>query len=155
MAVLLIYKLLLGLWSFQMVTGPLFQIKLHLPSSVLLSGFHTLWNQLSKTVPGKFHGTQAGIVNANVYKTKPIFTALRHSKFSYCSTVMNFKYHGSIKMAAVLQVTFSNAFSSMKISSVWLKFHQNFYKRVNQKKGSINSDVGMVLNSWLPEPMLV
>ena len=45
-----------GLQSFQTFIGPLFQIKLHKQSTVLLSGFQEeLWNPLSKAVPGKFH----------------------------------------------------------------------------------------------------
>ena len=36
-----IYKLLLSFASFQMFTGPLFEIKLHLLSTVLLSGFQS------------------------------------------------------------------------------------------------------------------
>ena len=47
----------LALRSFQMFIGPLFQIKLHLLSTVLLSGFNT-----------------------TVYNTKPIFTGLAHGK---------------------------------------------------------------------------
>ena len=51
-------KLFLSLWSFQMFTGALFQIKLHLLSTILLSGFQSsLRNPLSKTVPGEFHGS--------------------------------------------------------------------------------------------------
>ena len=45
-----------------MFTGPLFEIKLHLLSTVLLSGFHSspeLSNPLSRAVhvPGEFHGS--------------------------------------------------------------------------------------------------
>ena len=47
-----------ALWSFQMFTGPLFKIKIHLLSIVLLSFTpHELWNPLIKAVPGKFHGS--------------------------------------------------------------------------------------------------
>ena len=47
-----------ALRSFQLLTGPLFQIKLHV-LSILTQGFQSsrdLWNPLSKAVPGKFHG---------------------------------------------------------------------------------------------------
>ena len=47
-----------ALRSFQMFTGPKFQVKLHLLSTVLLSGFqssHEFWNSLSKALPGKFY----------------------------------------------------------------------------------------------------
>ena len=47
-----------ALRSSHMFAGPLFQIKLHLLSAVLLVGlqrYRKLWNPLSKTVPGKFH----------------------------------------------------------------------------------------------------
>ena len=42
-----------------MFTGPLFEIKLYLWSTVLHSGFQSslgVWNPLSKAVPGKFDG---------------------------------------------------------------------------------------------------
>ena len=48
-----------ALWSFQMFTGPSFQIKLHLQSSVSLSGFQSSWG--------------ADIVNAAVYKAAKYF----------------------------------------------------------------------------------
>ena len=51
-----------------MFTGPSFQIKLHLISIVLLSGFQSL--------------DLVGIVNATVYKTEPITTDLTHGKLS-------------------------------------------------------------------------
>ena len=38
-----------------------------------------LWNPLSKAVPGKFMHL-AGIINAIVYKTEPIFTGLGYGK---------------------------------------------------------------------------
>ena len=62
-----------ALWSFH---TPLVQIKLHLLSTVLLSGFQSspeLWNPLSKAVLGKFHGS-GGHSKCNCYKTDPIFT---------------------------------------------------------------------------------
>ena len=46
--------------SFEMLTGPLFQIKLHSWYTALLNGFQSfpeVRNPLSKAVPGKFHGS--------------------------------------------------------------------------------------------------
>ena len=87
---------LLYFWDlrqFQMSTNPLFQIKLHLTKYCL-----TKW--ISK-LPGSFeiHRVRqylvnftgpAGIVNATVYKTKPIFTGLGHGKLSKFLTLFIF-----------------------------------------------------------------
>ena len=51
-----------------MFTDPLFQLKLHLTSTVLLSGFEIsreLSNPLSKAVPTKFHGSQGQVLSAS------------------------------------------------------------------------------------------
>ena len=61
--------------SFLMFTCLLFQIKLHLISSVLLGGFQS--SQCSEVT---FTGL-AGTVNATIYNTEPIFTGLWHGKF--------------------------------------------------------------------------
>ena len=71
-----IYKLFfLSLRSFNMFTGPLFQINTHLLSTVLLSGFQSspgVWNPLSKAVPGKFHGS-GGHSNCNCLQDRANF----------------------------------------------------------------------------------
>ena len=62
-----------------MFTGPLFQMKLHLLSTTLLSGF--------QIVPGvgqyliNFKGL-VGIVSSSIYKTESIFTGLWHGNLS-------------------------------------------------------------------------
>ena len=68
-----------ALQSFQMFTAPLFEIKLHLLSAVLLGGFQSSTGVRQYLV--NFMG-RAGTVNATVYKTRPIFTSLQHGKFS-------------------------------------------------------------------------
>ena len=57
--------------SIEIFTGPLFRLKLHLLSPILFI------NPLSKVVSGL-----AGIVNAAVYKSPPIFTGLEHGNLS-------------------------------------------------------------------------
>ena len=76
------------LWLCQMFTAHLFEIKLHLLSTVLSYSVDFKapgepWNPLSKAVPDlvNFPGL-VGIVNAAVYKTEPIFTGLGHGKLS-------------------------------------------------------------------------
>ena len=71
---------------FQIVTGPLFQINLHLISIVLVSVFkipHNSWDSLTKAAQYLVNFTGlVGIVNATIYKTKPIFTGLEQDKLS-------------------------------------------------------------------------
>ena len=76
------------LWLFQMFAAHLFEIKLHLLSTVFSYSVDFKapgepWNPLSKAVPDlvNFPGL-VGIVNAAVYKTEPIFTGLGHGKLS-------------------------------------------------------------------------
>ena len=67
-----------------MLPGPLFQIKLHLQSDVLLSGFQSsqeLRNPLSKAEPGKFYESGRHS-NCNSLQAEPIFTGLGQGKLS-------------------------------------------------------------------------
>ena len=73
------------LWLFKIFTGPLFHSKICLLNTVLLSDFKApqeLQNLLSMTVLGKIHVGLVGMVNASVYKAKPIFAGLGHGKLS-------------------------------------------------------------------------
>ena len=46
-------------------------------------------------------------------------------------------------MAVILQTTFTNAFSWMKIYEYWLKFHWSLFLRVQLQYASIGSDNGL------------
>ena len=79
-----------------MFTGRLFEIKVHLLSTVSRSGFQGSRNfeiHRVRQYLGNFTGL-AGRVNANVYKTESIFTGLGHGKLSqflalYVHTLLN------------------------------------------------------------------
>ena len=83
-----------------MFTGPLFEIKLHLQSTALLSGFQISPGAMKSNVLPRSFEIQwvmqylvnlmglVGIVNATVYETELIFRGLGHGKFSYFLTVL-------------------------------------------------------------------
>ena len=73
-------QLILGFMVVLMFTCSLFEIKLPLLGTALLSGLQTPplhWNPLSKAV--NFTGMVV-MINATVYKTDPIFTGLGHGQ---------------------------------------------------------------------------
>ena len=71
----------------EMFTGPLFEIKQHIFSTVLLGGFKAPWALGSFEIHWvrKYLGNLTGLVgriNATDYKTKPIITGFGHGKLS-------------------------------------------------------------------------
>ena len=69
------------LWLFQRFIGPLFQTKLYLLSTALLSGFQSFDFHWERQYLVNFI-SQAGIINATVCKTEAIFTVVVDSKLS-------------------------------------------------------------------------
>ena len=53
-----------------------------------------------------------------------------------------------LKMAAISQTTFSNAFSWMGMYEFRLRFHWNLFSGSNQQYPSIGSDNGLALTRW-------
>ena len=51
-------------------------------------------------------------------------------------------------MDAISQMTFSNAFSWMKMLEFWLKCHWSLFQWPNWQQPSIGLDNGMALNMW-------
>ena len=77
-------KLLLGFTVNSDIYSPLFQIKLHLLNTVLLSGFQSSPNFEIHWVRQYLLNFMAlaSMISANVYKTEPIFTGLGTDKLS-------------------------------------------------------------------------
>ena len=60
--------------------------------------------------------------------------------------VLHYSTHwGQGKMAAIFQMTFSKAFSWMKVYKFWWRFRQVCSQRSNKQYSSIGSDNGLVL----------
>ena len=95
------------LWPIHMFTGPLFQIKLHLLNTVLLSGFQSspgAWNPLSKAISGNFN--RSG----------------RHSKHKYSQERANFHRSQSWQIVLIFNTaTYICVLSPQKKNTVFRK----------------------------------
>ena len=112
-----------------MVTGPLFQTKLHLLHTDLPSGFlssRELSNPRSKAIPGKFHGSDG------------------HSKHNYLQDLANF--HRSRAWQIVLSF---NATECMLFETVLFTIHQMSYCQISNEIITFKY-VFIVFKFWKP-----
>ena len=58
-------------------------------------------------------------------------------------SINTYAYCGLDEMAAVFQTTYSNTFSWMKMYKFRIRFHLDLFSRVQLKKSSIGSDIGL------------